>query len=309
MALEDGGSTSEESEAPLDIDQIETSALGREKVVVRIVGHWRGRRRAMDGRVFLVVEADGRRHRFPAIPEPRRSRFGRPGQWSANFAVPAWLEPRLAGQMSLWIGNEAIALPSLEGDGTAEAAQEVNELEGLGEGTANALRAELKERAVAEAQLRGQLAGARAELDGRAAGQDQLEAAQADLRAQLAQLVELVEQEDSRRSDVESRAVVLAAEVADLQSQVGELRAARDTAIEELAAARAELAQTAVAREAAAGEAAGLRAELERLGGELAVARGAGEAGGHLEEAQALLEEARALSSRLRERSAPGAGA
>lgn len=99
------------SQYPLDVDSVECSPLGREKVVIRLTGTWRGRRRAPDGRALLVVEADGRRHRFPAIPEPRRARVGRPGMWAASFALPAWLEPRLGGQMSLWLGNVAIPLP------------------------------------------------------------------------------------------------------------------------------------------------------------------------------------------------------
>jgi hypothetical protein len=98
-------------EYPLEIDSVECSPLGREKVVVRLTGAWRGRRRAADERALLVVEVDGRRHRFPAIPEPSRPRIGRPVFWAASFALPAWLEPRLGGQMSLLLGNVAIPLP------------------------------------------------------------------------------------------------------------------------------------------------------------------------------------------------------
>jgi hypothetical protein len=424
---------SEGSESSLEIDQIETSALGPEKVVVRIVGRWRGRRRASDERAFLVVESDGRRHRFPAMPEPRRSRFGRPGQWGASFAVPAWLEPRLGREMSLWVGNSAVALPTLGSEGAEQPVESSSETADPGEAaavavaedsrpaevpasdpaapetlpevapeaapqpasepapestaddepaveaqpaaaepemksqgdakrgpgakreagpkppraarsvaadsTVTALRAELKERAASEARLRGELAGSRAELQVRATRQDELEATQGELRAELEKLAKLVEQEGSRRADVESRAVVLAAEVADLQaqvadlqSQVGDLESGREQAIAELTEARtaaerersgraaaeercaaletdlelvrAELAHSLVAHEAADGEAAGLRSELERLGAELAAVRGLADSGTGLADAQSLLEEARALSSRLRERGA-----
>jgi hypothetical protein len=302
-----------DNEVALEIDQIETSALGREKVAVKVVGRWLGRRRPPDARAFLVVESDGRRHRFPAMPEPTRTRLGRLGEWEASFAVPAWVEPRLGGQSSLWVGNTVVPLPSVADGHTIGTAIEDEApfeseapaavapapsggQEAEDDQTIAALRAELQQRAASEAQLRGVLAGTRAELDARLALQEQLESAQADLRTELEQLVALVEDADSRRAEVESRAVVLAAELADLQADADELTSAR----EELAELRARLARVSVARDAAEGETAGLRAELERLGSELAVAGGLAGTHGGLLEAQALLDEARALSSRLR---------
>ncbi|MBV9836998.1 MAG: hypothetical protein JO156_02680, partial [Solirubrobacterales bacterium] len=102
-----------DSELPLEIDRIESRPLGREKVLVRLIGKWRGRRRGAGGQELLVIESEGRRHRFPAIPESRRPRIGRPGAWSASFALPVWLEPQLSGQMSLWLGNSVIPVPPL----------------------------------------------------------------------------------------------------------------------------------------------------------------------------------------------------
>jgi hypothetical protein len=359
---------------PLEIDAVECSPLGREKVVVRLTGRWSGRRRSADGRALLVVEAGGRRHRFPAIPEPRRARIGRPGTWAASFALPSWLEPSLDEQMSLWLGDVSIPLPPvthIEGDspdgraqpsqpedaraepngpppehdstspgpgddqlpsaprppngdppvelvarieqlqaGLDEAHREADRLRGLlaqrqrsGEAipaadqalheTISALRTELQERAASEAHVRGVLARTQAELESRLASQTRLESVQAELRVELDQLSELLQRESARREEVESKAVVMAAQLADLQEQLQELTA-------QLGQLRGELAETVVMRDAARGEAAALRTELDRLGAELAIAQqdtATRDAG--LDEAEALLAEARSLTARF----------
>jgi hypothetical protein len=102
---------SDDSKSPVEVDQIEYAPLGRAKIAVRITGRWRGRRRLPDLRAFLVIEAEGRRHRFPAMPEPRRPRIGRPGAWAATFALPSWLEAHLGEKMTLWLGNVELPLP------------------------------------------------------------------------------------------------------------------------------------------------------------------------------------------------------
>jgi hypothetical protein len=267
-------------EPALDVDEIETSALGRDKVVVRVVGRWRGRRRAPDARAFLVVESDGRRHRFPAMPEPRRGGrglLGRPGQWGASFAVPAWLEPGLGGEMSLWVGDAMIPLDESAVTPVPDALpadlnpRSVLALEPTSAGSDPELVPDFD--AESEAQLRGLLADTRAELEARVSHQEQLESALAELRSELVELA--------------NASVEREAELGDL---------------------RAELGKSTVAREAAESEAAGLRSEIDRLGGELAAARGSVDASAGLREAQLLLEEARALTSRLRAHGAPPAG-
>jgi len=388
----------DDNQIPVEVDQIECAPLGRAKMAVRVTGRWRARRRTQDARAFLVVNADGRRHRFPAIPESRRPRLSRHGAWTASFALPVWLEPRLREDVSLWLGNVEIPLPSLsfveqlpdisvdepavESGGGAEAPdrgagheeseqepqvaaeppvpepaleqpQEPQEPAGIAEGhraTIAALRAELQQRTAAEVQLRGVLAGTRAELDGRVVHQSALEATHGEMRRELSELLALVEQESSRRAEVESRAVVLAGEVAELEDRLTELTTSREQVADEtarlraeldrasrealhlrdelvqlrsvaeqegaerlllevrsgelseqLSGLRAELAQSEVAREAAAGEAAGLRGELDRLGAQLANARVASNADAPLSEARSLLDEARAVTARLRE--------
>jgi len=168
--------------------------------------------------------------------------------------------------------------------------------------TVCALRAELEERAVGSAQLRGALADAQAELEARVVTQTRLEAAQTELRHELGELVGLIESESTRRSGLESQAEVMATRIAELEQKLAVLGA-------ELSALRVSTATATVSRDAAMSEAAGLRGELDRLGTELASAREqAGSRAGELAEAQTLLSDARALSAQLRERQAHAVG-
>jgi chromosome segregation ATPase len=168
--------------------------------------------------------------------------------------------------------------------------------------TVCALRAELDERAVGSAQLRGALADAQADLEARGATQARLEATHGDLRRELQDLVGLVAQESTRRAQYESEAEVMAARVAELEHELAERGA-------ELSELQVTLAAATVSRDAAVSEASGLRVELDRLGIELARAREqAGSHAGDLADAQTLLSDARALSARLRARQEPAGG-
>ncbi|HWE33955.1 MAG TPA: hypothetical protein VG410_10750 [Solirubrobacteraceae bacterium] len=372
----------DDGDFPLELEQIESTPLGRAKIGVRVTGRWRVRGRPADQRAFLVLQVDGRRHRFPAMQEPRRSRLSRSNAWSATFALPAWLEPRLPEQMSLWLGSYELELPSIliapsdqadtvkptqeepvaEDDSVNEqppAAAEVPVDEeprepavpapaadpapvapvtpGASEATVAALRAELRQRAATEAQLRAQLTSTKAELDGRVTHQTELEATHEALRSELQQLVSLVEEESGRRAEVEARAEARAAEVAELQERVEEANSSRTKLVQQAAklsdeviqlraaaeedsaervlleartaeltgqvdALGRQLAESDVGRESANAEVAGLRAELDRLGAELVDARNSRAAGAGLSDAQSLLIEARAVTARLRGR-------
>jgi hypothetical protein len=318
------------SRYPLEIDSVECSPMGADKLVVYVSGTWRGRRRSTDGRPVLVVEAEDRRHRFPAIPEPRRSRIGRPGAWSASFAVPASLEPRLKGQMSLWLGNVAIPMPPVafvasdvgprtrpQPPRTRDAADEPGSTTDRAAGgepddpdqhdappakpvtgnaqrlpqTVAALRAELRERTASEAELRALLARAQAELETRSGSRGDVELTHRELRAELDRLATQVAEQISQRAEIESKAVVMAAQMADLEAELRELRS--------------EIAEVEASRDGAEGLVAGLRAELDRTAAELAATPSdAGAEDDELDEAKALLAEARALTSRIRGRRA-----
>ncbi len=306
-------------EETVEIQGAQCLSLGDGKVQVRVVGRWVGHGRAPATRPMLVVEGDGRRHRFPALAQPRRPRLMGGADWSAAFTVPAWVASKLEGETSLRVGDLRIALPPglfreaarrlTFGGPTKPAAgwadkttTMTDDLEravplepepgrqrapapapGAVDESASviaALRAELERRAVSEARLRTELTAARAELQERDGPSEEIEVTHRELRRELDALAEAVGQ----RELLESRVLELAARGEDLDGELGRLRA--------------QLATSEVACEAALSEVSALRAELDRQAAELAHARRPGGQPG-LSEAQALLNEARALRQRI----------
>ena len=316
---------------PLAIDRIQSSRSGAGQLRLRLSGRWLDPERAGEDEELLVVQVQGRRHRFPPSSDDDGDRDANPdpGRWSAIFIVPAWAEPRHQGQAALWLGNAVIAVPPLHGSyGPGTAARTESEpspepLPALTEAqveddgwvasgpatarsgpladmllkeTVGALHAELEERTADAAHLRGALTDAQSELAARIATQQQLEATLGELRGELKRLVESVE--DNRR-ELE--------EVAGLRDQLAANRAAADRGAAEAAALREELAAATVSREAAVSEVAALRGELGRLGAELATTREqAVSESGDLGEATRLLADARALADELRVRREAG---
>lgn len=323
--------------APIRVDLVECTPAG-EKVIARLEGSWLGPR--SDDGALLVIEAEGRRHRFPALPPKRFTRRGRAEDWRATFEVPAWLEPYLRGHAELVLGNVTVQLPDtrsadMEADGIQAAEDGAEEGHSMGEETQDldanaadqgdrraqpvedtlaALHAELQERAAAEAQLHGMLARMQAELEARIANATKFEQTQTELHSEFEQLHAVIEREQTTRGDLESRAMVLAGQADELREQLqqvtsarDQLAADRDRMTEETARLRAEFAASQASRDAAAREAEGLRAELERLSGDLASAREqSGSRESAIGEAEALLAEARALRERISNQASPG---
>jgi len=175
------------------------------------------------------------------------------------------------------------------------------------------------ERSEAElAQLRSRLADAGRELDG---VRSELTHARADAERARSEIADARDGADRARSELaQSRGEAdrARAELAAAREQEAGLQHTREQLAavnERLAAAlasdrlrahetaslREQLAAAQIACDAAVAEAGGLRAELSQLGSELAITREqGGAAGGELEAAQQLLEDARALNARLR---------
>jgi DNA repair exonuclease SbcCD ATPase subunit len=95
------------AEIPLEIGRTESSRADAGTIQLRIAGRWLDPSSA-DEEELLVVQIDGRRHRFPGTRDPEP-----PGSdgWSASFTLPAWAEPRHDGQAALWLGNAVIPVP------------------------------------------------------------------------------------------------------------------------------------------------------------------------------------------------------
>jgi hypothetical protein len=119
----------------LGIEAVEWIAEGGENLTVRVTGRWRRRRPAWSGQPMLVIEAPGRRYRFPAMPEPPSLTGTSPGMWRISFSVPAALAPELGVRAWLQFGSVAVPLPAaVEFPGPETAEEEPPAVEaGLGE--------------------------------------------------------------------------------------------------------------------------------------------------------------------------------
>ncbi|HET9093458.1 MAG TPA: hypothetical protein VFN36_00105 [Solirubrobacteraceae bacterium] len=100
------------SSAAVGIESVEWLDAGGGQLTVRVTGRWRRRRGWVEsrGQTMLVVEAEGRRHRFPATPEPPSLSGVAPGTWRLSFAVPAELAHGLRGHVWLALGTVTVPL-------------------------------------------------------------------------------------------------------------------------------------------------------------------------------------------------------
>ena len=98
--------------SPLGIEVVEWFSEGGENLTVRVTGRWRRRRPAWSAQPTLVIEAPGRRYRFPAMPEPPSLSGTPPGMWRISFSVPAALAADLGGRAWLQFGAVVVPLPA-----------------------------------------------------------------------------------------------------------------------------------------------------------------------------------------------------
>jgi hypothetical protein len=288
---------------------------------------------------LLVIQLQGRRHRFPADRTPAGAAM-LPGTWHAEFTVPSWAVPSRLGQAAVWVGTWVIAVGP---PGTAPEPEPEGDGEGEGQGAAVELPAALAQSGVARvASLEGggsaepaldagrggplahvplkeTVSALRAELERRSAEaaqlRDALAGAQSELDARTArqaslesaqgelrrELEQLTAAATRQRRDFEARVAVAHDELNRAREDAAMATAARDETEAELARVREQAAGAHISRDASISEAGGLRAELERLGAELTVMREqVGAHGGDLGEAQRLLADARALTEELR---------
>jgi hypothetical protein len=94
----------------VSIESVEWSAESGGNLTVQITGRWRRRRPVSTGQPTLVIEADGRRHRYPAMPEPPSIGGTGPGVWRLSFTIPGWMAPEL-GRTWLQFGTVVVPLP------------------------------------------------------------------------------------------------------------------------------------------------------------------------------------------------------
>jgi hypothetical protein len=101
------------SSAAVGIESVEWLDAGAGQLTVRVTGRWRRRRGWVESRgpTMLVIEAEGRRHRVPATPEPPSLGGAAPGTWRLSFTLPPELTRGLGGHVWLALGTVTVPLP------------------------------------------------------------------------------------------------------------------------------------------------------------------------------------------------------
>ncbi len=100
------------AEPPIAIDRVERARGPGDDVRLRLSGHWliQDPPSQPDApEALLVIQLQGRRHRFPADPLPAGA-APLPGTWQAEFTVPSWAVPTRRGQAAVWVGTSVIAV-------------------------------------------------------------------------------------------------------------------------------------------------------------------------------------------------------
>ncbi|HLH66523.1 MAG TPA: hypothetical protein VKV27_12555 [Solirubrobacteraceae bacterium] len=95
--------------AAVAIEGVQWAPAGAGRLTITVTGRWR-RRPAGSVAPALLVEAAGRRHRYPALPEPPGIAGAPPGAWRLRFSVPAAMAPEL-GRTWLVLAGSVIGLP------------------------------------------------------------------------------------------------------------------------------------------------------------------------------------------------------
>jgi hypothetical protein len=107
-------SVSNQVPRPLELERVQGSRAHAGEIRLRLSGRWVDTQAAIsDDEELLVINVEGRRHRFAADPAEEPDPELPPDRWSATFTVPSWAEPREEGQAALWLGTAVIPVPPL----------------------------------------------------------------------------------------------------------------------------------------------------------------------------------------------------
>jgi hypothetical protein len=108
---------SRSADTPVAIDRVECRRSDRDGVDLRLTGRWLNGAEQTGTDPLLVVQVQGRRHRFAA---ERDSHPLPAGAWEATFRIPPWAQPHHEGQAALWVGTSVVPvpLPGPSGDGS-----------------------------------------------------------------------------------------------------------------------------------------------------------------------------------------------
>jgi hypothetical protein len=209
--------------AAVGIETVEWFAESGGNLTVRITGRWRRRRPASTGQPTLVVEAEGRRHRFPAMPEPPSLGGIGPGMWRLSFSVPGWLAPDLGGRAWLQIGTAVVPLAigvETSGDPGPDDLDAEAEAEAERRGVDDAQRS--------AAELAARIGALELALDEARAGREELAASAADRDRGRRVAEQRAHAEQALRRDLARQLASSARETERAREAMGELAAAED---------------------------------------------------------------------------------
>jgi hypothetical protein len=176
------------------VEAVEWAPSGDDKLTIILRGRWRRRRPVLSGQPVLVIEAEGRRHRFPATPEPPSLGGAPPGGWQMTFSVPAWLEQHLSEHAWLQLGLAVMPLPGAVGPPDRSADPE----------TLTERRARTAE--LAEERARARVSEAEAVVAELTIRVEQLDRSLEVAREEPARLRKLITERDQQRRAAEQRA-------------------------------------------------------------------------------------------------------
>jgi hypothetical protein len=103
------------ADTPLAVDRADRSRTEDGGVALRLSGRWLRPPAIDQTEPLLVVQVQGRRHRFAAGADGDGQTEN--GTWRATFHLPSWAEPEREGQAALWVGTAVVPVPL--GSGTA----------------------------------------------------------------------------------------------------------------------------------------------------------------------------------------------
>ncbi len=325
---------------PLEIDDVQSARVAAGETRLTLSGRWLSPNKpSLAEEPLLVIQVEGRRHRF--TPEAGTDTGSPTGEWRASFVVPAWAEPRRAGQAAVWVGDAVVSLPPIHAGRGASVGGAPPALAAAV--PADAPGAELPEAAspdefapavpaladppaetprsgpLADLLLKETVAALHAELEQRgteaaqlrsalAGAQFELEArggTQSELESTLGQLGSelrrLMEAVEAQRREIDQRDAQAERERAEFEQRLAELAAARDEQATELASMRDQQAAELAALRDQ--QAAEQASMRDQQAAELAAARDQ-----QADEVESLREQLADAEARLQRRSAETVG-
>jgi hypothetical protein len=97
------------ADAPLAVERADRARTEDGGVALRLSGRWLRAPATDQTEPLLVIQVQGRRHRFVADADGDGQADN--GSWRATFRLPSWADPQREGQAALWVGTAVVPVP------------------------------------------------------------------------------------------------------------------------------------------------------------------------------------------------------